>query len=593
MSETSAFCASVRVLNSCPLERSAQHRSPRRGPPRDFLSPPAPLPAPSPGRRRARSPVARVEEPLEDGQREPDDGQQPELQRTTQILPVTTQAPDGTELATFSSKAELRLSGDLNQMAMGWSNEEWTNRRRLIQFWRQQEGNVINASFRPISQAEYMPNTIVISCIFRDEWNECFVTSVDTIYLLESLVGMRFPVEEKNRIRRNLEGYKPLTVSKTKSDSEPFFKLIMGFPNPKPRNIEKDVKVFRWKVLSEALHKIISKYVSVAVAFDDIEDWTDGARQSATYIAPADAIPPEAQVPAGSEDGEATARDSAVEPSRGDDRHAGRAHSPPTASPRVGSRSQLTSPQIPQEETSARTLRSRSSRRTTRSSMPPSRNSGRAGSLPPSSPTADEANAANADDPADREDVGSRRRMLPPSLPFELPPVLPRSGHSRPGSFDFNAILDSSSFAGDLHRHHGRRSIAHDFGPPGDGSYTMPTYPPSSETLFPPSLDGAAASDDPSGAPLNHSRSWSEGRRRSIVPGAASPYAYATEYYAQDLAGPNGSWAGGFDSSGAAGQLAPPPTLRRSISMEGVRVQPLPTSHDGHRAHGEPTVLES
>lgn len=70
----------------------------------------------------------------------------------------------------------------------------------------------------------------------------------------------RFTVEEKNRIRRNLEGYKPLTVSKAKSDSEEFFKLIMGFGAPKPRNIEKDVKVFPWKILGPALKKIISKY---------------------------------------------------------------------------------------------------------------------------------------------------------------------------------------------------------------------------------------------------------------------------------------------------------------------------------------------
>ena len=35
----------------------------------------------------------------------------------------------------------------------------------------------------------------------------------------------------------------------------------MGFPDPKPRHIEKDVKVFRWEKLAEALTKIISKYV--------------------------------------------------------------------------------------------------------------------------------------------------------------------------------------------------------------------------------------------------------------------------------------------------------------------------------------------
>jgi len=105
------------------------------------------------------------------------------------------------------------------------------------------------------------PNSICISCIFWEDKNECFVTSVDTIYLLEQLVAARFTVEEKNRIRRNLEGFRPLTVSKAKPDSEEFFKLIMGFPSPKPRNIEKDVKVFPWKILVHALKKIIGKYV--------------------------------------------------------------------------------------------------------------------------------------------------------------------------------------------------------------------------------------------------------------------------------------------------------------------------------------------
>ncbi|KPV74025.1 uncharacterized protein RHOBADRAFT_54596 [Rhodotorula graminis WP1] len=167
---------------------------------------------------------------------------QPELIRTSQI-----HAPKNGYGATLSHKVILKLQGDLNTMAMGWSNEEWTNRRRLIQFWPQQDGNVINVGFRPIAQSEYVQNAIVISCIFRDEWNECFVTSVDAIYLLEALVGSRFTVEEKNRIRRNIEGFKPQTVSKSKPDAEPFFKLIMGFPNPKPRNIEKDVKVFPWE----------------------------------------------------------------------------------------------------------------------------------------------------------------------------------------------------------------------------------------------------------------------------------------------------------------------------------------------------------
>ena len=132
-----------------------------------------------------------------------------------------------------------------------------------MQFWRKQDGTTIFAAFRPLSQVEYpqAQNSIIISCIFREDKNACYVTSVDAIYLLEALVGTRFTVEEKNRIRRNLEGFRPITVSKNKAGSEDFFKLIMGFPNPKPRNIEKDVKVFPWDILATALKKIIGKYV--------------------------------------------------------------------------------------------------------------------------------------------------------------------------------------------------------------------------------------------------------------------------------------------------------------------------------------------
>jgi len=157
-------------------------------------------------------------------------------------------------------KANLALQGDLNSMAENWTQEEWQNKRRLVQFRRTQRGNTVEASFAPVSPSERQANSICISCIWWQERGETFVTSVDCIYLLEALVGVRFTVEEKNRIRRNLEGFHPLTVSKAKVDSESFFKLIMSFPNPKPRNIEKDVKVFPWKILTLALKKIIGKY---------------------------------------------------------------------------------------------------------------------------------------------------------------------------------------------------------------------------------------------------------------------------------------------------------------------------------------------
>ncbi|KAF2752894.1 hypothetical protein EJ05DRAFT_236590 [Pseudovirgaria hyperparasitica] len=181
----------------------------------------------------------------------------PTVQQTT-ATPGTNSHPFNPYL--YPSKAVLKIDGDLDRMADDWSREEKEVRRRLVQFRRRQTGSTITANFNAVTPEERTPHSICISCIWWAEKQDWFVTSVDTIFLLESLVAVRFTVEEKNRIRRNLEGFRPLTVSKVKADSEDFFKIIMGFPNPKPRNIEKDVKVFPWKILAHALKKIISKY---------------------------------------------------------------------------------------------------------------------------------------------------------------------------------------------------------------------------------------------------------------------------------------------------------------------------------------------
>ncbi|KAJ2710963.1 hypothetical protein H4R19_003486 [Coemansia spiralis] len=164
--------------------------------------------------------------------------------------------------ASLLNKASLMFDSNLDSMIIDWSLEERECRRRLVQFWRRHENNNILCTFKAVAAADRVPNSIVVSCIFWEERQDFFITSVDCIHLLESLIAVRFTVEEKNRIRRNLEGFRPLTVSKCKAESAEFFKLIMSFPNPKPRNIEKDVKVFPWRVLPLALKKIIGKYTA-------------------------------------------------------------------------------------------------------------------------------------------------------------------------------------------------------------------------------------------------------------------------------------------------------------------------------------------
>nr|POE94664.1 hypothetical protein CFP56_16901 [Quercus suber] len=167
-----------------------------------------------------------------------------------------------------NAKASLKIEGDLNSMSDKWTATELNARRRLVQFRRVQTGSVISATFEPVTLESRLPNSICVSCIYWAEKKACYVTSVDTISLLESLVAVRFTVEEKNRIRRNLEGFRPATVSKAKPDSEDFFKLIMGFPNPKPRNIEKDVKSASYSSTAGMLHTPVAS-TSAYTTFGD------------------------------------------------------------------------------------------------------------------------------------------------------------------------------------------------------------------------------------------------------------------------------------------------------------------------------------
>jgi hypothetical protein len=171
-------------------------------------------------------------------------------------------------------KAVLQLLSPIQSLSQGWDATELQIGRRLVRFGRVLEGCNLQVTCEGIEQENYHDGDIVVSCIYRDDEDSCCITSVDIIYLLEKLVDDEFEVEEKNRIRRNLEGFRPTTVSKHKSGFEDLFQRIMDFPDPKPRNIEKDVKVFDWALLPQALDKIISKYVRFLAYFLNIEKMT-------------------------------------------------------------------------------------------------------------------------------------------------------------------------------------------------------------------------------------------------------------------------------------------------------------------------------
>ncbi|KAG8926753.1 hypothetical protein FRC02_008700 [Tulasnella sp. 418] len=153
----------------------------------------------------------------------------------------------------------MNIHGDLRSMSSGWSQDEVRARRRLVQFWRHMEGNIVNVHFCPIKPEEYDDSRIVVSCIYREDVDKCYITSFDLIRLLEGIIGSVCNIDEKNRIRRNVHHIEHDTISKSKPYHEEFFDLIMSFPTPMPRRNVRDLKAFRWEYLGEALHAIIDK----------------------------------------------------------------------------------------------------------------------------------------------------------------------------------------------------------------------------------------------------------------------------------------------------------------------------------------------
>ena len=165
-----------------------------------------------------------------------------------------------------------------------WSMEERQHSRRIVGFSKSPMRDTIHIHCFPVAPADYRPNLITISCVYcipqdlsgnttgkkkpndsADRYPEilgkCIFTSVDIIILLERIVDASFDVQEKNRIRRNLEGYHPVTIKK-EGDTLPFFNQLMSYQDPKTRNIEKDIKVFKWEYISKAMKTIFTKYTA-------------------------------------------------------------------------------------------------------------------------------------------------------------------------------------------------------------------------------------------------------------------------------------------------------------------------------------------
>ncbi|KAI0242599.1 hypothetical protein L0F63_000383 [Massospora cicadina] len=178
---------------------------------------------------------------------------------------------------------------EVSVMVNDWTTEEIQAGRRLLKFKRRHQDNTLYCQFEPISYEGYKslrgtsPSSEDIGSPPRKEADQMiisvirwmglpiiegapqeayYITSVDLVNLLEGLLGVVFTLEEKNRIRRNLELFGPITVVKGTARTDGLFRQIMAFPSPRPRNIEKGIKVFPYDRIPQALRKVVGKHTA-------------------------------------------------------------------------------------------------------------------------------------------------------------------------------------------------------------------------------------------------------------------------------------------------------------------------------------------
>jgi len=137
------------------------------------------------------------------------------------------------------------------------------DRRRFVRLMRKQQGSSIRLRMIAVSTEEVeRDDRNVINCMLPpDCGDEPSVSSVDIIKALEVLVNPpdhRLSIEEKNRVRRNIDTLRPTTLKK----GDGGLNWIMRLRSPRPITIAKDVKVFKWTSLEAALVKVMNKYVS-------------------------------------------------------------------------------------------------------------------------------------------------------------------------------------------------------------------------------------------------------------------------------------------------------------------------------------------
>ncbi|KAA8646709.1 uncharacterized protein ATNIH1004_005384 [Aspergillus tanneri] len=156
----------------------------------------------------------------------------------------------------------LYISSTLMDMVFNWTRKEIGYRRRIVHFVRHpQSRHLVDINlFLPLHRRPGV-DLLCVSCIYWPGSGDCFITSSDILRLLQWLLQTpMFLRLEKCRIRRNLDRFQPHLISKSNPESFEFARMVRGFRNPRVVTVQKDMKVFPWRILPSAITSILQKH---------------------------------------------------------------------------------------------------------------------------------------------------------------------------------------------------------------------------------------------------------------------------------------------------------------------------------------------
>ncbi|KAJ1323840.1 hypothetical protein MN608_11095 [Microdochium nivale] len=165
-----------------------------------------------------------------------------------------------------TTRIKLEIQGDLLLMSQGWTSEERTQARRVVKFTMSRIDSTLGLAFAPVTTGQLGPGDLCTSCIYWQEQGDFFVTGADVIHLLGRLFAApaRFSLEDKNYIRRKLQGYRPIIVAPERADTQGVFDLVVGLSRPRPVYRRETFNLIPWRLLPLILDKMLAKYVRVS-----------------------------------------------------------------------------------------------------------------------------------------------------------------------------------------------------------------------------------------------------------------------------------------------------------------------------------------